>query len=127
MTLSPTDTELAEAYEQEHGHNPNDLVLRIGEHILKVGKKLTELGQQDAQQGNSAYPADVFPALVAKVFYLDVDEDHETVQAVADLWQYDYMDGYAATESTYTTATENAAERPGSPSKEKPLASANQD
>lgn len=35
--------------------------------------------------------------------------------------------GNAATEGTYTTAAENAAERPGSPSKEKPFASARQD
>lgn len=94
MTLSPMVTEWAEAYEQEHGHKPADLVLQIAEHILKVGKMLTELGQKDAQEGKSAYPADVFPALVVKAFRLDVDEDHETAQAVADLWQSDYMDGY---------------------------------
>lgn len=94
MTLSPMVTEWAEAYEQEHGHKPADLVLQTAEHILKVGKMLTELGQKDAQEGKSAYPADVFPALVVKAFRLDVDEDHETVQAVADLWQSDYMDGY---------------------------------
>lgn len=100
MSLSPMVTERAESYEQEHGHKPADLVLQIAEHILKVGKMLTELGQKDAQEGKSAYPADVFPALVVKAFRLDVDEDHETVQAVADLWQSDYMDGYtAATES----------------------------
>ena len=94
MTLSPTVTEWAEAYEQEHGHKPYDLVLRIAEHVLKVGKMLTELGQKDAQQGKSAYPADAFPALVVKAFHLDVDEDHEIVQDLADLWQSDYMDGY---------------------------------
>lgn len=94
MTLSPTVTERAEAYEQEHGHKPSDLALRIAEHILKVGKMLTNLGQKDAQDGKTPYPADVFPALVVKAFRLDVDEDHETVQAVADLWQSDYMDGY---------------------------------
>ena len=98
MTLSPTVTEWAEAYEQEHGHKPADLVLQIAEHILKVGKMFTELGQKDAQQGKSAYPADVFPALVLKAFRLHVDEDHETVQAVADLWQSDYIDGYNARE-----------------------------
>lgn len=87
MTLSPMVSEWAEAYEQEHGHNPAELVLQIAEHILKVGKKLTELGQKDAQQGKSAYPADIFQALAAKAIRLDVDEDHETVQAVAAfLW-----------------------------------------
>lgn len=94
MTLSPIVTEFAEAYEQEHGHKPTDLVLRIAEHILKVGKMLTELGRKEAQQGKSAYPADAFPALVVKAFRLDVDEGDETVQAVADLWQSDYLDGY---------------------------------
>lgn len=94
MTLSPTVTEWAETYEQEHGHKPADLVLRIAEHILKVGKMLTEMGRKDAQQGKSAYPTDVFPALVVKAFRLNVDEGDETVQAVADLWQSDYMDGY---------------------------------
>lgn len=96
MILSPMVTEWAEAYEQEHGHKPAELVLRIVEHILKVGKMLTELGQKDAQEGKSAYPADVFPALVVKAFRLYVDEDHETVRAVADLWQSDYMDGYCS-------------------------------
>ena len=94
MTLSLTVTKLAEAYEQEHGHKPADLVLRIAEHILKVGKMLTELGQKDAQQGKSAYPVDYFPTLVIKAFGMDISKHPDTVQAVADLWQSDYMDGY---------------------------------
>ena len=94
MTLSHIVTERAEAYYQEHERKPADLVLRIAEHILKVGKMLTELGQKDAQQGKSAYPANVFPALVVKAFRLDVDENHETVQAVADLWKSNYMAGF---------------------------------
>lgn len=100
MTLSPMVAEWAEAYEQEHGHKPADLVLQIAEHILKVGKMLTNLGQKDAQEGKTPYPADVFPALVIKAFRMDVDEDHKTVQAVADLWQSDYMDGYDAISKT---------------------------
>lgn len=94
MTLSHTVTEWAEAYEQEHGRKPAELVLQIAEHILNVSMMLTELGRNDAQNGKKAYPSDIFPALVAKAFRMDVDEDHETVQAVADLWQSDYMDGY---------------------------------
>ena len=94
MTLSPTVAEWVATYEQEHGRKPTELVLQIAEHILKVGKMLTELGRKDAQQGKSAYPADVFPAMVVTAFYLDDAVDHETVQAVADLWQSDYMDGY---------------------------------
>lgn len=94
MTLSPIVAEWAEAYKQEHGHKPADMSLQIAEHILKVGKMLTNLGQKDAQEVKTPYPADVFPALVLKAFRMDVDEDHETVQAVADLWQSNYMDGY---------------------------------
>ena len=94
MTLSPMVTEWAEAHEQEHGCKPADLVLQIAEHILKVGKMLTNLGHRDAQENKAPYPADLFLALVIKAFRMDVDEDHETVQAVADLWQSDYMDGY---------------------------------
>ena len=94
MILSPMVAELVATYEQEHGCKPANLVLQIAEHILKVGKMLTNLGQKDAQEGKTPYPADIFPALVIKAFRIDVDEDHETVQAVADLWQSDYMDGY---------------------------------
>lgn len=100
MILSPMVAEWAAAYEQEHGQKPAELVLQIAEHILKVGKMLTELGKKDAQKGKSAYPADVFPALVVKAFRLDDDEGRETVQAVADLWQSDYMDGYDAISKT---------------------------
>ena len=94
MTLSPMVAEWVAAYTQEHGRKPADLVIQITEHILKVGKMLTELGRKDAQEDKTPYPADVFPALVIEAFRMDVDEDHETVQAVADLWQSDYMDGY---------------------------------
>lgn len=93
MTLSPTVTEWAEAYEQEHGHKPADLVLQIAEHILKVGKMLKELGQKDAQQGKCAHATDFFPALVIKAFGIN---HPDTVQAVAELWQSDYMDGYSS-------------------------------
>ena len=97
MNLSPIVAELAATYEQEHGCKPSDLVIQITEHILKVGEMLTELGRKDAQEDKRPYPADVFPAQVIKAFRMDVDEDHETVQAVADLWQSDYMDGYTGT------------------------------
>lgn len=96
MTLSPMVTEFVAAYEQEHGKRPTELSIRIAESIQEVGKMLTELGQKDAQEGKKPYSSDVFPALVVKAFQLDADEDHKTVQAVADLWQSDYMDGYNA-------------------------------
>ena len=94
MTLSPMVNEWALAYEQEHGRKPADPVLRIVEHIDKVREMFTELGQKDAQEGKEPYPANVFHALVIKAFRMNVDEGHETVQAVADLWQSDYMNGY---------------------------------
>ena len=102
MTLSSTVAEWAAAYEQECGKKPNEQVLQIAEHISKVGKILRELGKKDAQQEKNARPTNVFPALVEKAFRLDVDEDHETVQAVADLWQSDYMDGYNSAKEEFS-------------------------
>lgn len=86
--------EWAANYEQEFGRKPAELVLRVAEHIEKVGGMLTELGKKDAQEGKEAYSSKDFPTLVTKVFQLDPDKDHETVQAIAELWQSDYMDGY---------------------------------
>lgn len=94
ISHTPVVLTWAKAYEQEHGHKPSDLVLQIAEHIVKVCKMLNELGQKDAQQGKCAYPADFFPALVIKAFGMDISKHPDTVQAVADLWQSDYMDGY---------------------------------
>ena len=94
MTLSHMDAEREEACKQENARKPDDLVLRVMEHIEKIGKMLTELGKKDAQKGKKPYPADAFPALVVKVFRIDADEDHETVEAVADLWESDYLGGY---------------------------------
>lgn len=94
MNSSPTITECAAIYEQEHGHKPSELAIRVANHIDQVRNRLRKQGQDDARKGMRAYPADFFPALVAKAFRLDVDEDHETVQAVADLWRSNYMDGY---------------------------------
>ncbi len=95
MSLSPTVAELEAVYEQEHGCKPGNLALRIAEHILKVGDKLTKLGWKDAQQGESAPPVQCFQALAIKVFRMD-DEDHETAQDIAELWRDYYMDGYEA-------------------------------
>ena len=92
MTLSPMVAEWVAAYEQEHGHKPADLVLQIAEHILKVGKMLTERGRKDALDGVQPYPAAFFQMLAAKAFQRN--ESHETTQAISDLWQSDYIDGY---------------------------------
>lgn len=94
MTLSPMVAKWAAAYEREYGHKPSKQVLRITEHLQKVCEMLKERGQKDAQQGKGAYPANVFPAMAAKAFRLDMEEDQETVQAVADLWQAYYMKAY---------------------------------
>ncbi len=94
MKISPEVAEWAEAYEQEHGHKPHDLALRIAEHILKVGEILNGVGRKDASAGRSPASADVFPALVYKAFTLWLDECPETVQDIADIWQNDYMKGY---------------------------------
>lgn len=94
MNLPPIVAQWVATYEQEHGHKPADLVLQIAEHIEKVCKMLNELEQEDAQQGKCAHPADFFPALVIKAFGMDISKHPDTVQAVADLWQSDYMDGY---------------------------------
>lgn len=97
MNLSPSVAEWVTIYEQESGRKPNDLSIQIAQHIEKVGELLCERGREDAQEGKQPYSAESFPALVIKAFRMDVDEDHETVQAVADLWHTDYMDGYNST------------------------------
>lgn len=96
MIVSPILTELAEAYEQEHGQKPSEPVLHIVEHIQQVGRLLKDQGRKDAQQGNNAYSANAFSMLVVKAFHLDAVEDRETVQAIAALWQDDYMSAFAS-------------------------------
>ena len=94
MTLSPMAAEIAAAYEQEHGQMPTERALQVAEHIEKVSRELTSLGRKDAQEDKGPYSSKVFMTLVAAVFHLDPEKDHETVQTIADLWQFDYMDGY---------------------------------
>ena len=94
ISHTPVVLAWAAVYEQEYGQKPGEEVLRMAEHILRVGKMLTELGQKDAQEGKRAYSATFFLDLVAKAFQLDTGKVHEMVQTVADLWQSDYMDGY---------------------------------
>ena len=94
MTLSPMVAKWAAAYEQEYGERPPELSLQIAEHINKVGERLTEQGRKDAQAGDYAYSTKIFQALVIKVFGEGIKKHPSTVQAVADLWRSDYMDGY---------------------------------
>lgn len=98
MKLSPMVAEWAEAYEQEHGCKPAELVLQVAEHIMKVSDMLRDRGEKDAQVGKETYPADVFTQLVRKAFRLDQATDHDMVQDIADLWRSSYMDGYNAWE-----------------------------
>ena len=94
ISHTPVVLAWAAVYEQEYGQKPGEKVLRMAEHILKVGKMLIELGRKDAQEGKRAYSATFFLDLVAKAFQLDAGKAHEMVQTVADLWQSNYMDGY---------------------------------
>lgn len=94
MILSPMVAECAAAYEQECGKHSAELVPQIAEQIQNVSKMLMNLGRETAQQGERACSTEVFPALVAEIFRLDLVEDHLTVQVVANLWQSDYMNGY---------------------------------
>lgn len=96
MKLSPEVAERAEAYEQEHGHKPAELLIQIAEHIVKVSDMLRERGREDAQKGKKAPHADYFPELFRNAFGLDPKAHDDTVQAVADLWRDYYMDGYNA-------------------------------
>lgn len=96
MKLSPEVAEWAEAYEQKRGHKPNELLVQITEHIMKVGDILTERGRKDAQKGKKAPHADYFPELFRNAFGLDPEAHDDAVQAVADLWQDYYMNGYNA-------------------------------
>ena len=96
MKLSPTVVEWAAAYEQEHGHKPNELLVQITEHIINVCDILRERGKEDAQKGKKAPHADYFPELFRKAFGLDPEANDDTAQAVADLWKSAYMNGYNA-------------------------------
>lgn len=99
MNLSPMVAEWAAVYEQENDRKPTEMVIQIAEHILKVGKMLTNLGRKDAEEGKIPYPATAFPTFVVKAFRMEVGEDHETVQVVADLWYTYYRDGYQQKEA----------------------------
>lgn len=83
-------------YEQERGHRPSEMVIQIAMHIDKVGDMLRKRGREDAQKGEKEYSTEVFCALVRKAFQMKPDEHLETVQAIADVWQLDYMEGYNA-------------------------------
>lgn len=80
-------------YEQKHGRKPSEVAIEIVNHIVKVGDILMNKGREDGQKGERRYSDEAFPQLVRDVFHM-TDADAETVEAVADLWKNDYMDGY---------------------------------
>lgn len=86
--------EWAAAYEQEHGRPPAELVMRVVQHIEKVGDMLWEQGRKDAQNGEKAYSPEGFPALARKVFHLDLNEKNEAMDEIGDLWWEEYQRGY---------------------------------
>lgn len=94
MSYYPVVAEFAAEYEQEHGHRPDEMVLQIADHIMKVRKMLTGWAKKDAMDGKNPYSDDAFQELAIKAFNMDQDKDCETVQAVAELWQSCYMDEY---------------------------------
>lgn len=94
MNLSPTVAEYVTAYEQEYGRKPAEIVIRMAEHIAKVGRVLREQGTKDALKGMNPRHQGEHEALVRYAFHLEPDEDLSFVEGVAELWQSAYMKGY---------------------------------
>ena len=94
MSLSPMVAEWVAAYEQEHGYKPAELVRQMAGHIAKFGRKLRDSGNTDALEGCTARHREAFESMVCEAFHLDFGEDPDFVEAIADLWQAYYMDGY---------------------------------
>lgn len=88
MNLSPT-------YEQEYGRKPSETVIRMAEHIEKVGKMLWEQGATDAQEGKKPRHREAHETLVRYAFQLGTDQSPDFVEAIAELWQSDCMEGYS--------------------------------
>lgn len=94
MSLSPLVAEWVAAYERETGRKPSDIVIRMAEHVTKVGKMLREQGLKDAQEGKQPRHQEAHEALVRYAFQLEPDEDPSFVEGIAELWQSSYMNGY---------------------------------
>lgn len=82
------------AYEQKHGRKPSEPLVKVIKHIDKVGDILRIKGEEDGKKGERRYSDEAFPQLVRDVFRMGPNADVETVQAIAELWQADYLEGY---------------------------------
>lgn len=95
MSYSQIITDWVTDYEMEHGRKPSEDVLRVAEHIEKMGRKLIELGRKDRIDGKIAFSITFFRELVRHHFTIeDSDREDELVNNIAVIWQADYMDGY---------------------------------
>jgi len=94
MTLSPMVAEWVAIYEQKYGRKPTETAIRMTEHIVKVGGMLKKQAGRDIREGRKALQDEAFHSLVRWVFSMDKKQDPEFVQAIAELWQSDYMEGY---------------------------------
>lgn len=80
-------------YEAIHGKTPDSAAMKVVEHIAFVAEQLEKLGLLDATRGYGVRSKDVFIELVSKVFDVEASE-YEGVQAIANLWEMYYLDGY---------------------------------
>lgn len=94
--VSPVVADWIATYEHEYGHGPAERFVQLAEHIHACCMMFAELGQKHSYDGKSAYPAEVFPEIVSKSLRLNVGEDQDVINVVADLWQSSYMKGYCS-------------------------------
>lgn len=81
-------------YEQKHGRKPRETAVEIAKHIDRVGDMLKKHGEEDSRKGKRRYVDEAFPQFVREVFGMGPDVDIEVIQAIADVWKGDYMEGY---------------------------------
>ena len=81
-------------YEQKHGRKPSETTVEIVRHIVRVGDMLKKHGEEDGRKGKRRYVDEAFPQFVWEVFGMGPDVDIEVIQAIADVWKGDYMEGY---------------------------------
>lgn len=94
MSVSPMVAEWVAAYEREHGRMPAEASVNIAEYIEKTGSMLQMWGAEDARNGTEPSRSETFSALVRQIFRLGEGKYPEAVQAVAELWETDYLEGY---------------------------------
>lgn len=97
MKLSTCVAKWVTVYKQNYGHAPNRKAIAAAEHIEQIRNQVKILGQRHAEQGRAAVANDFFCTLFRQIFRLEDSRNHEAVQAVADIWQEDYMDSFNET------------------------------